>query len=340
MTGHHAAPASGHTRGPAGRRHRARTGRTGIDRAAAERLLAAVASPGPRHSAPDPSDEGALLALLLAARGPARTEELAGEDAAVAAFLTVRDAPVPDGAGAREPARPASRSRGIRRLLGRFATLKAGLVGGLAVSGMALAAGTGVLPVPLDNPFDGGSRDTVPVASASASGGPAGRRGPGAPKGPGGSGRQTGTGRPSTSPAPGAARPDPALAGLCNAYAHSPDHGRALDGPAFQALIAAAGGRDRVDGYCAALPGNSPTPSSDDHPGQGGKGPETPGNKPAAPGGPPTAPGKAPTVHPGPGNTRNGKTADNGNNGGDNGNNGDNGKGRAGGGSGGKPTKR
>jgi hypothetical protein len=45
------------------------------------------------------------------------------------------------------------------------------------------------------------------------------------------------------------------MTGLCNAFAAGAgsDHGKALDSPAFTALISTAGGRDRVDAYCAQL---------------------------------------------------------------------------------------
>ncbi len=62
-----------------------------------------------------------------------------------------------------------------------------------------------------------------------------------------------------------AASPSPSLRGLCQAYtAHvggSP--GKALDSPAFSALITAAGGKDKVAAFCTSLlatqPGNGPT---------------------------------------------------------------------------------
>ena len=67
------------------------------------------------------------------------------------------------------------------------------------------------------------------------------------------------TGKPTAAPDKGnadagekAGAPSPSLVGLCRAYAagvgDSP--GKALDNPAFQALITAAGGNDKVAGYC------------------------------------------------------------------------------------------
>ena len=41
--------------------------------------------------------------------------------------------------------------------------------------------------------------------------------------------------------------------GLCTAWKHAQDSGKASDAPAFRNLITAAGGADQVDGYCAAV---------------------------------------------------------------------------------------
>jgi hypothetical protein len=79
--------------------------------------------------------------------------------------------------------------------------------------------------------------------------------------------------------------PSPSLVGLCTAYlagvAENP--GRALDNPAFTALITAAGGKDNVIAYCTAIlpsahasgtpshptagPPSHPTEPSSTHPG-------------------------------------------------------------------------
>ncbi|WP_051712557.1 hypothetical protein [Spirillospora albida] len=97
--------------------------RTGLDPRTAERLLAG----GPAPDAPE-----GLAALLAAASAPARPEETAGEDAAVAAFLAARP-PAP---------RPA------RRVLSRVTTIKALIIAAALTGsgGVAIAAGTGNLP--------------------------------------------------------------------------------------------------------------------------------------------------------------------------------------------------
>ncbi|TYB49406.1 hypothetical protein [Actinomadura chibensis] len=118
MSDHHQA---GHPGGQAAR----------LDRRTAERLLRRAGRPSPGAAPPDPPDP--LDALLAAAAAPARPGELAGEDAAVAAFRAVP-----------RPARP-SRAAALRRLL----TIKVvAIVGGSLVltGGAAYATITGRLP--------------------------------------------------------------------------------------------------------------------------------------------------------------------------------------------------
>jgi hypothetical protein len=66
---------------------------------------------------------------------------------------------------------------------------------------------------------------------------------------------------PSVAPSDGADKgeahgsPSPSLVGLCHAYAvgNKADHGKALQNPAFTALIRSAGGADKVESFCAAV---------------------------------------------------------------------------------------
>jgi hypothetical protein len=74
--------------------------------------------------------------------------------------------------------------------------------------------------------------------------------------------------------------PSPSLVGLCHAYTAGAgsEHGKALESPAFTVLITTAGGKDKVDAYCAkaladadhaskgAVP--SPPPAANGHPTQ------------------------------------------------------------------------
>jgi hypothetical protein len=118
----------------------------------------------------------------------------------------------------------------IKTALLKLLTVKAAAVAALVVGtgGVALAASTGALPNPLN---------THPAPAASAD-----QSHPG--------------GRPTASDHPGSnADPSPSLVGLCHAYTAGAgsEHGKALDSPAFQALLTAAGGKANVDGYCTKL---------------------------------------------------------------------------------------
>ncbi|NUR69384.1 MAG: hypothetical protein HOU81_01045 [Hamadaea sp.] len=141
----------------------------------------------------------------------------------------------------------------LKTALAKALTVKAAAIAAVAVGGgVALAATTGVLPNPLG---------TTGKPSASHS--------------------------PKPSHSPGAkGSPSPNLEGLCKAYAAKPDgeRGKALESPAFQALVTAAGGLDKVTDYCVTL-----LPSSK---------PSAPGAKPSTPGKPSTKPSGAPTVKP------------------------------------------
>jgi hypothetical protein len=83
---------------------------------------------------------------------------------------------------------------------------------------------------------------------------------------------------------------------LCHAYraGAKAEHGKALESPAFTALVTAAGGKSEVDGYCEGLTEASPpshaTGSSAAHPSAGrpDKGKDHPTGRPDThPAGPP-----------------------------------------------------
>jgi hypothetical protein len=135
----------------------------------------------------------------------------------------------------------------IKTAVLKLLTVKAAAVAALVVGtgGVALAASTGVLPNPLNS-------HPAPAASA---------------------GQSHPSGRPSDHP--GNADPSPSLVGLCHAYTAGAgsEHGKALDSPAFQALLTAAGGKANVDGYCTKLlaaasarPGETPSGHPDAKP--------------------------------------------------------------------------
>jgi len=111
----------------------------------------------------------------------------------------------------------------IKIALAKLLTVKAAAVAAIALGGgVALAATTGVLPNPLN------TNSGKPSATHS--------------------------GQPSHSPG-AKGSPSPNLEGLCKAYAAKPtgERGKALESPAFQALITAAGGVDKVTDYCTTL---------------------------------------------------------------------------------------
>jgi PT repeat len=159
-----------------------------------------------------------LAATLRAAAGPARPGELAGRHQALAAFNRARQDPV---VCQRRPSM-------IKTTLLKLLTVKAATIAAVVVGtgGVALAASTGAIPNPLNN-------HPAPAASASKSH-------PGAPD---------------ASARPGNADPSPSLVGLCHAYTAGAgsDHGKALESPAFQALLTAAGGKDKVDAFCTGI---------------------------------------------------------------------------------------
>ncbi|MEU0154497.1 hypothetical protein [Micromonospora fulviviridis] len=205
-----------------------------MDQETVERLLVGPAA--------DPQDgPEALVRFLAAVRAAPRPHELSGEGAALQAFRMAR-------AGA---AVPVTVSRPERRLRAGLLGAKLALATLLATAtgGVALAAVTGHLPGPLGG---GGGADTT----ASPSAGPAGRPTP--------------TGGPShpTTPAPApTGRPGSpsTLAGLCSAYrAEGDDRRRALGKPRFADLVAAAGGREQVAGYCDDLLDGNGKPTDPD----------------------------------------------------------------------------
>jgi hypothetical protein len=150
----------------------------------------------------------------------------------------------------------------MKTALLKLLSLKAAAIAALAVGagGVALAASNGALP----GPFGGHT-------SSTASPGPGGSQGP-----------DNGHGN---------AAPSPSMVGLCQAFraGAGSEHGKALDSPAFQALITAAGGKDKVDAFCSDILG---TPAPTGHPAGAGD------DHPTGP--PDDHPTGAPTSHPGP----------------------------------------
>lgn len=146
----------------------------------------------------------------------------------------------------------------IKTAVAKLLTLKVAAVAiaVTAAGGVALAAGNGALPTPF-----GGNGDKPAATHASAK--PA---------------------KTTEAGARGNASPSPSLVGLCHAYTAgvNDNPGKALENPAFTALINAAGGKDEVADFCAKILADK---SASVHPSGA---PENKPSRPAHPTGPPT----------------------------------------------------
>jgi hypothetical protein len=256
-----------------------------------------------RHSRADlehlldgqPPRHDALAQLLTAALPSPDVVDIAGMDAALAAFTGV----------SLVPPFPAERSPSMMKTLAAKAmAAKLAIVGGVAaaasVGGVAFAASTGHLPSPLPH-----STHAAPSASAHV---PAN-----------GTESAATSGSASSKPHP-STTPSPSLVGLCHSWLARPHtNGSADTNPAFTVLVTAAGGTASVNSYCTALlasstptastePGNadhptgkpSDVPSNTDHP--TGKPSDVPSNTDHPTGKPSNAPGNPshPTGKPSP----------------------------------------
>ncbi|MBO1420171.1 hypothetical protein [Streptomyces sp. FH025] len=140
-----------------------------IDRDAAEQLLGgAVGGPsdGQDASLTGPDGPGRLARVLAAAAAPATTAELAGEEAALTAFREASLTPDPVVTPVRR------RSMATAALARAFSTKAAAAVlGATVLCGVAVAAGTGNLPVSLGGgPSEPEHTVAVPGGSGSNAG--------------------------------------------------------------------------------------------------------------------------------------------------------------------------
>lgn len=241
-----------------------------LNRNAAEQLLRGEPAGGPAGLS---ADCDALASLLAAAAAPAlvHDRELAGEAEAVMAFRRALLGPAPQ---SRRPLMSAT-----KLLVAKAVFAAVGVTGG----GVALAAATGHLP---------SNHTGTPAAASSAAS---------ASAMPSADGKSTSHPTPSPSQSQSSSSsPSPSLRGLCQAYtAHGGSSpGKALDTPAFSALITAAGGKDKVAAFCASLlatkPGNGPT----SHPGGKPSSLPTSANTTHSTGKPTTVPSDHPTGKP------------------------------------------
>lgn len=210
-----------------------------LDRRAAERLLG-----GARADVPD-----ALAGLLAAAAAPPRDDELAGEQAAATAFRLPADhgtLPRPRSSWMIRPA--LATSRPMRMAVAVTAICVASGVAAVAATGHLAMPGGGS-PVPASSPTSASATNnpTTTIGPTSVRGVPATERGA--------------TERGATQTDGG---PAPSLTGLCHAYlaGAGAEHGKAVQNPAFTALVTAAGGSSHVDAFCTGLlarPQNGPT---------------------------------------------------------------------------------
>jgi hypothetical protein len=182
-----------------------------------------------------------LAALLTAAAVPGRPDELASEQTVAAAFRTAHLSPAP------QPRRLSVIKTAVLKLL----TVKVlAVAAATTAGGVALAASTGTLPNPMAQPAPAASTGLpAPHPTATRSGGE----------------HKSGDAEASkdAKDADGSKAPSPSLVGLCHAYSagNKTERGKALDNPAFAALITTAGGKDKVDVFCHALL-TVPTPAS------------------------------------------------------------------------------
>jgi hypothetical protein len=202
---------------------------------------------GGRDPASAPPGCGGLARVLAAVAAPAPPEELAGEQQAMASFAAVKRS--------RSPTLSPRRIAGRRKVLTMKAAAAA-LVAVLSIGGVAAAA-SGLLPDQASPVADQAPATTGADAAAHGLGKAAAADLGGSAN----AGLAEGQGRASAAgpDASGAAR-----VGLCRAWqaGQGADHGRRMDAVAFQALVEAAGGADRVAAYCEDVTAGS---SADAH---------------------------------------------------------------------------
>ena len=222
-----------------------------LSRANAEKVLTGTASP-----------RSELAHIIAAARGPADSDELAGEAAAMIRFQAARLEP----AAAHAPTVPKRMSdKLLAAKLGIAAALAAAATGGVA---LAAAAHTQTEPAhhatPVSTPVAAPSHDGTPTPKATTTTAPppshaaAASAAPPAPAGGAGS-------HPSASHVSAShvsASPSPALRGLCIVYfAIGGADGKVIDNPAFRTLVTAAGGKGNITAYCKTLLRADPYPT-------------------------------------------------------------------------------
>ncbi|MEU5564257.1 hypothetical protein [Micromonospora musae] len=235
-----------------------------LNRKTAERLLDDPV--GVTHTGGHP-----VAPLLVAARAAPQSREFDGEKAALVAFRHASARAAGERSDVDPPPVHAVSGRGFGRL-----GVRAGLaVLVLATTGGVAMAATGSLP---------GTRPappiTVPASSAPTTTAPPPGRSTGSVSSTG----------PGTTERPGSRS---GLPDLCRAYRADHGPGHALSGPDLATLVAAAGGRSRVPGYCDRVLADDGlrATSSPGHGEPSSKPDARQGTPPTAPPGRPTGPG-------------------------------------------------
>jgi hypothetical protein len=214
-----------------------------LHRANAEAILAGTAT-----------ERSELTQIIAAARGPATSDELAGEAAAMIRFQASRLDPA---AAQGVTVRKRMSDKLLAAKVGIAAALAAAATGGVA---LAAAAHTQTEPahhaLPASTSVAAPSHDGTPTPRATKAAVPPppppshAAAASAAPTAPGGAGSH-----PSASPSP-------SLRGLCIAYlANEITGGKRMDNPAFGALVTAAGGKNKITIYCLTLLRTDPHPT-------------------------------------------------------------------------------
>jgi hypothetical protein len=182
-----------------------------------------------------PPSYGGLARLLATATAPAAPEELAGGQLVMATFAAVMQSHRPILSPRRTP---------VSSKVFTMKAAAAALVAVLSIGGIAAAA-TGLLP---------GQASPVADQAAASTGADAAAHGLGeaAIANMGGTAQAGSTGGQGRESAVGPDATAAAQAGLCRAWqaGQGADHGQRADSVAFQALVDAAGGADKVAAYC------------------------------------------------------------------------------------------
>ncbi|WP_157411106.1 hypothetical protein [Actinoplanes rectilineatus] len=214
---------------PGAARDRTTEGGRPMDRETAEGALR-----GDLSALPD-----GLAQVLRAAQAPGRPHELAGEDAAVAAFRAAGHAP--------GDARIRRRSTILTRLLS-LKVAAAAFATTATIGGVALAAGTGT--------FSAAPPASSPVSDLASAGREAGQEAKREAAGQKATGPETaGLGTASATPGPSATATPQRLAQLCTEFTgqDEQERDRALDAGYYGELVDRAGERDEVGRFCGDL---------------------------------------------------------------------------------------